>query len=257
VGKKAIAWMLAMGCLFVPVAFAAEQDSGASFEMPVDTIEIVGQASTALMRYQHIVVAMDAFERHISLAPASKLTFQLLKNGIGTKTRGVRVHLADNNMKRSLPLAIGKFGDISIPRDPAALADDAYLIVNRTKDALTIEPSIRSADLKRGVMRLGDLRLNCQVKMALRRAGLSFVQRTLAKVTRHGCDSMTIRKEVGAKKRFVAYIMRDGERVGHSNSERVNPAANTIDVPLNDASWSNDTLIEFLDEPFAEATQLH
>ena len=254
VRQKAIAGMLLMSWLFVPLASAAQEDSGDSFETPVKAIEIVGQASTVMMRYQHIVAAMDAFERHIALAPTSKLTFRLHKNEIGTETRGVKVHLAGDNIKH--PLAIMKYGNISISRNAAALADDANLVVNRKKSALTIESSVISAGLKPGVMRLGDMRLNCEVKKVLRNAGLGFVERTLAKALPAGCANMVMHKERWSNTPFAAYIMRDGERVGHSDGKSVDRVAKTITVPLNDLSWSDDTLIEFLYAPITDVTPL-
>jgi hypothetical protein len=242
------------GCCLLPgltYGAAAEEEPDA-FETPTQTVEVSGQASTVLLSYKQIIAGIDAFERGTALAPSATLTFRLFRLQSATKTRGVRLALVGDNLQR--PLAISRTGQVTIPRDPAALAASANLVVNRTTHALMIEPSVDSAGLPPGASRLGDLRLKCQVMAAMRGAKMSFLDRALARTRGSGCDQLTVTKTVGARTTFTGYTMRDGERVGSSDPARVSAAGDQIDIPLKDMSWSDDTLIYLKSVPNQPAT---
>ncbi|MGV7208164.1 hypothetical protein ACLB1G_09950 [Oxalobacteraceae bacterium A2-2] len=235
-GQRCVAMALAIGLACWPGPVAA-QDGDDYSALPA--VEITGQASTVLMRYAHVAAGLDAYQQHLALAPESSLTFRLYRLLPGVKTQGVQLELAGRGYRA--PLTLSANGRVAIARDPAALEDDADVLINRRKGAVAIEPSVDTPGLPQGARRLGDLRLECQVKNAMRAAGMHFFQRTLAAVLPTGCGAMRFRL-VDTTRAYTAYELRDGDRVALSPSGAVR-ADRSIAVPLDDASWPDHTLV--------------
>lgn len=239
IARVVFACGLVSGLVFGSSLPTAAQEEGEVSGTPLTAIEVSGQASTVLATYRQVMAGMDAFDRGIALAPDAKLSFQVLVAKQGTSGKGVRLELLGEHMRMSLPFA-GK-GRWTIPRDAAALADEANVVVNRKKDALKMQAEVQSPGLDEDTLRLGDLRLACKVTQAIRLAGMSFIERTLKRALVHGCDAMTLTASLNTRSRFLGYSLRNGERV--SESDTVNTVDNTVRIPLQDLGWPDDTLV--------------
>jgi hypothetical protein len=147
------------------LAFAA---GGAVAQDTTRSVEIQGVRNPDMKSYRAVVAGLDAFEDHHALAPAvTELRF-LLSARAGTKPpSGDPLYLRIVGNGDPVPVPIAADGTFTIPRVQSAIDDDADLILNRKKGVLKGRPDIRSPGLPDNVRRLGDLRLECQVMVAI------------------------------------------------------------------------------------------
>jgi hypothetical protein len=239
--QATLAWLcLVMVSTCPSVAFADE---------PMQVVEIPGMKDAELRSYRSLVAGFEAFDAHRKLAPAAALRFRLVRNGDPDPraTEGLAIRIVGKG--DAIPVAVAADGVFSVPRIDSAYDDDAELILNRKRGQFRGMPDVRTPGLPQNVRRLGDLRLECRVMMGIVKYHLGFAARAfITTMMRTGdwCSFKEFQYGVTSTARVSAVSLVDGERrlSGKADEWR-------FEVPIGDASWPDDTLVELTFAPEA------
>ena len=231
-------------CIFnIALALAA---GGAAAQDATPSVEVQGVKNPDMRSDRAVVAGIDAFEEHHALAPAvPELRFRLSARGKAELPAGDALYLRIVGNGDPVPVPVAPDGTFSVPRVQSAIDDDADLILNRRKGVLKGRPEIRTPGLPDNVRRLGDLRLECQVMVAIAKKEMGLMMNLFINtltLTPNWCD-ITVHKK---KMKFPFASLRaldsaeivDGER--HAPIE-VNDFS--FDTPIADAAWSNEARI--------------
>ena len=233
-----VLYALLMGAL--PAAHADE---------PVPTVQVKAITDPEMRSYRDIAAGLDAFDRHRALAPNAALRFRMRhKNGPpATAADGLQLRLASDDGSFQEPVPIDGEGLLTVARNRAADDADATFILNQKNGLYTGHPEVRTAGLPDNVRRLGDLRLECRVTVAIFKEQIPF----LAKAT---LNTLMLTSDWCAKKEFnygtltpragVTGVLRDGERTRTLETHDWD-----VLVPIGDTSWPDDALVQFDEEP--------
>ncbi|HZX29067.1 MAG TPA: hypothetical protein VFF16_18475, partial [Telluria sp.] len=120
------------------------------------------------------------------------------------------------------------------------LDEDANVLVLAAGRRTSAWPRVRSRGLAQDTLRLGDLRLECAVAVAIARAGLAWMSRAAldraAGADVWGLEGVTWWLSEGAAVRR-AVIRQPGQRA------ELAVRASRLAVPVAERAWSNDALI--------------
>ena len=216
-------------------------------EDPVPSVQVKGITDPEMRSYRSIVAGLDAFDAHRALAPHATLRFRMRhKNGPpATAADGLQLRLASDDGSFQETVPIDAEGLLTVARNPAAYDADATFILNQKNGLYTGHPEVRTADLPDNVRRLGDLRLECRVTIAIFKEQIAF----LAKAT---LNTLMTTSDWCAKKGFnygalaprsgAKAVLRDGERTRALESHGWD-----VVVPIGDTGWPDDALVQFDD----------
>ncbi|MES2320256.1 MAG: hypothetical protein V4631_22490 [Pseudomonadota bacterium] len=188
---------------------------------------------------------LDAFDEYRQLAPNANLKFNLIKHGDepGKKPNwdGVRLRLAGNEI--SIPVPIEANGTFILPRSKEAYDDDADVLVNLKKSQVHFWLEVRTPGIPPNARRLGDIRLECKVIMAIARKELSFAQRALGNAAFRTTDWCS------APRASIGTQLPDwsiNTTVSFGGQRKVLPSHRaSFAAPIQDKSLPDDALIEF------------
>lgn len=133
----------------------------------------------------------------------------------------------------------------TVARERMAVERKAEMVLNQKRRDYRIEPWVRTAELPDQAYRLGDVRLECEVMMAIGKEEMSLmmsVTMTALMRTTHWCGYFT-----DADKRYSVSTHTPITRATLHEGER------RLDLPLNaqgfeveiaDASWSDEARID-------------
>lgn len=259
----AILISLANGCAgdaHAQVPAAMEDD-----ELPAVTVK--GNRSAQVWAYRTLEAGLDVFERkRDELAPEAALRFVVRNYQPGAFPTGAAVKVIGEQTDISIPVtADGGFEMVrsaSAHRDKADVALAVGEIVatgTRPKSASIYPlPEVRSPHLPAGTWRLGDLRLQCSIQLAIFEDTLNLLELAGFKTLTLGRDpcGRGVKVNGGISFRtpqpFDSATLIDGER---RLLTQVGKQQRSYRAPVRDDSWSNDTLIEFqfsvIPEPLA------
>ncbi len=224
------------------IAAAAHADDPAANADPVQSVNVPGTKNPELRPYRAMLAGLDAFDAHHALAPkAPEVKFVLRARDGVTTLAGTSLRIAGGATAIAVPIAAD--GSFVLPRDQGAYDDDADLILNRKRGLFGGNADVHTPGLPDNVRRLGDLRLECEVMMAIAKKELSFLTRVAVNAmigsewchvtktwySQHSPAALASATLVWGERRLDAQI--GGQRTSYS-------------VPLADASWPDDTLIE-------------
>jgi hypothetical protein len=247
----AIAVGMALSC-GAPGAVAQD---GEIQRVPVD-----GVRDPLMQSYRAVVKGLDKFDEEHALAPAApEVRFRILANTSKAKCIGLcgsADRLPDANDrdftlriagdKVSLTVPVSPDGLFSVPRSEAAYDDKADLILNRKKGSYKIKAEIRTPGLPDNVRRLGDLRLECKVQVAIAKEEIPFWAVALVNSILLSGDwcVATVKGEVikfpfSTDRPLLTATLTAGDR-----SAKLNSAKRRFEVPLGDRSWPDDALVE-------------
>ncbi|WP_229509491.1 hypothetical protein [Massilia sp. CCM 8734] len=241
-------------------AGAARDDAAA----PMQTVLVPYVRDPVDKSYRKMMAGVARFEREHALASAASLRFRLLPRLPTTDMRGVAVRIAGERI--SVPLALDGDNSFVLPRNEAALREDAAVIANRRGDSLTWRAAIHSPGVAPGTRRLGDLRLECRVGIE---AGLvsnssplfGWLSDALSNADQV-CASADGNYLFFAERPVFAVTVRHGARVEvlpfamlyaggrlTANDLRFCDCQVLLDrsyyAPIFDASWPDDAIVEF------------
>lgn len=258
VAARRPARVLAVALLLAQLACAPAMAQVAEGEE--QSVVVPGIRNPAMKSYRAMLAGLDAFDAQRALAPtAPELRFRLRSvagNPAGSAAGvldGVSVRIAGATTSIALPLAADR--SFALPRDAAAEDEDAELVLNKS-GGFRWDASVHSADVPAGMRRLGDLRLECQVLVAIGKKEMGFVLRAAANMIIMASDWCMSDK----MKTFQVTSLRALERATLVAGERRLPlelAQHRMQfyVPLHDRTFPDSALVEleFAPQPVATA----
>jgi hypothetical protein len=202
----------------------------------------VNSIRNAEMRsYRSIWAGLDAFDEHRALAPAAPLRFRLLRpdGEPASAADGLALRLASDD--GSVPVPIGADGVLEIARSQAAYDADATFILNRKSGQFSARADIRTPGLPENVRRLGDLRLECRVTVAIAKDQINFLARAAINTLMLGSDWC------GKKDMHVAFPAErelEGATISHGGrSLALELHGKAYMAPIGSPAWPDDALI--------------
>lgn len=247
---------------FIFATLLALAAAGAGAQDATPSVEVQGVKNPDMRSYRAVVAGLDAFEKHHALAPAvPELRFRLAPRS-GADLAAQETAAAEPLYLRivgngdPIPVPVAPDLTFAVPRNESAYDDDADLILNRKKGVLKGRPEVRTPGLPENVRRLGDLRLECQVMVAIGKKEIGLVLtlfvNTVA-MTTNWCDMSFNKKKVNfwfASLHALdsAEIVDGGRRVALEITDF------SFQPPIAEPDWSDEARIElhYAPEPTAE-----
>lgn len=242
--KIKIAFFLFCASISV-VAQAQDNDSSSK----TDRIEITSLKGPGLKSYSQMLKGLKVYQEMKHLAPDSELYFILIPKTGKTRAEGVTMRLASD--ESSMPISIDATGKFQLPLMELKSEDEYDLILNRPKGQFEIAAYVKSANLPDNTKRMGDLRLECQVRWAIEKQDVSVVFSSYVKLLASGnpCTSKTVNVYFYAPT-GIASVSLDTPKLSRSfevNSNR------QYTLPLAKTDISDDSLVNYSSN--AAATQ--
>lgn len=235
---------------FSHIAAHAGTQADAPAEAPADasqSIHINSIRNPELKSYRVMAAGLDAFDEYHALAPrAREVRFQLIA-GSGAPADAMRdlsLRIAGNESAIPLPLAAD--GSFTLPRSAQAESEDADLITNKKKGQYRWQPAVHSEGVPAGIRRLGDLRLQCQVTIAIAKKEIPFWVRTLVGTllrTTNWCSAEQLKLGTRSDVPLASATLLDGER---RIALKVEKEGRSFLSPIGDTRYADDTLIELI-----------
>ncbi|MYN03533.1 hypothetical protein GTP41_15660 [Pseudoduganella sp. DS3] len=238
--------------VFAMLLACAAAGTGAQEATP--SVEVQGVKNPDMRSYRAVVAGLEAFEKHRALAPAvPELRFRLAPRSSASVEQDAANAAAEEPLYLRIvgngdpiPVPIAADGTFSVPRVQSAIDDDADLILNRKKGVLKGRPEVRTPGLPDNVRRLGDLRLECQVMVAIAKKEvglmLTLFVNTVA-MTSNWCDISVDKKKINFT--FASLRMIDGaEMVDGERRKTLETGDFGFQVPLGEVEWSDNARIE-------------
>ena len=204
-----------------------------------------GDGKPMAWRYRVLAAGQDLFDKRApSLAPGATLAFSLPKVEDGDNH--VQIVKAEGALNLPMPTPTS----FRLVRDEAAAQENADVVVNRRfAPGVMNHPNVqvRSPGLAADTRRLGDLRLACQVQVAMAKTEDMKLRMLVAVGSMFGldlCEKMKI-DEIDAPRGFARVMFEHaGRQVVYS---RKGPAEQTMPT-LSDRAWPDDTRISYLND---------
>lgn len=256
----------AVAVLAAPVSSAWAQDQSAT--LPPVNVTGTQLRDPVEKSYRRMLRGMDLFERlRPAMAPGASLRFRVLQRKPGVRLDDLELAILARGI--DIPIDVAPDRTFVLPRDAKAQAADAVVTPNRKALTMTWRADVRTPGLPSNARRLGDLRLECQVGME---AGLvsnspSWIVRlydaldtTPAYCSRANNQYLFFADRPLFGVTLVAGSRREALPVGRLWAGATDDAGlrqdlpfcdcemlvdRTYFVPLQDASWPDDTLVVF------------
>ena len=130
---------------------------------PVPQVKVGATRDPVDKSYRKMMQGVERFERDHALAPQASLRFRLLPRQPGVDMQGVTLRIAGDTV--SVPLPLSEDNSFAPVRNEQALREDAVLIANRKASTMSWRAQVVTPGLPAGTRRLGDLRLECRAGM--------------------------------------------------------------------------------------------
>lgn len=243
---------------FLPVlAILALCHITAHADAPADTgqsIHVNSIRNPELKSYRVMAAGLDAFDDYHALAPkAREVRFQLIPgpDAPADIMQDVALRIAGSDTTINLPLSAN--GSFVLSRSAQADSEDADLVTNKKQGQFRWQASVRSDDVPPGMRRLGDLRLQCQVTVAIAKKEIPFLIRTLIATklrTTDWCSAGALKMGTHSDPAIASATLLDGER---RVDLKVEKAGRSFLAPIGDTRYGDDTLIELVLKDAGEA----
>jgi hypothetical protein len=220
-----------------------------------EEIKVNAMRDPEVRKYKAIVAGLDAFDEYHGMAPAvPALQFRVEPRRGADKPVLPAARLGGDD-GFSLALAVDTDGMFTVPRSQSALEANAELVLNQKRRHYRVTPVVRSPGLPDHVRRLGDLRLECRVQVAIVKEEIPLwvvlAANTILR-TRDWCG-FTFEGKSGFTFKHT-HALRAAVLVDGNRSALLETEGKGFRVPLGDTGWSDDTLVELELEPVAETT---
>lgn len=195
--------------------------------------------------YRAIAAGMDAFDEEHVMAPAVPLLRFSVRARSGAPLAGPMpaARLAADDFSVALPL--DGDGLVTVPRSQAAWDANAELILSRKRKEVRVWPYVRTPGLADNQFRMGDLRLQCRVLIAIVKKEAPFWAVGLVNtvmLTSDWCSFFTDSNRTWseyAPAPISGAVLAEGNR-----SAKLRVRGRQFELPIGDTSWGNDALIE-------------
>lgn len=205
-------------------------------------VEISAYKGPELRSYAQMLKGLLAYRDKRQHAPDSELYFILIPKKKEMRLEGLTMRLASDETSTTIPVDAG--GKFQLPLIELKSDNEYDLILNRPKGQFYIKPYVKSANLPPDLKRMGDLRLECQVRWAIEKQDVSVVFSTYVKLLSGGnpCEARTVAVYFFAPMGVEAVTFDTGMK------KYVIPvnAEGKYTLPLEDKSISDDVLVTFV-----------
>lgn len=231
-------------CL-APILSTAQSTQSPDDAAPMQSVSVSAVKDPEIRSYRSMLAGLVAFEKNHSLAPAApELRFVLspmLKDSVADY-RHAKLSIRGDTV--SIPVPIDTDNSFAIPRSKEAEDENADLILDLRKGEIRGRPDIRTPGVPENTRRLGDLRLECEVRSAIAKAETNFVFRSAiaaATLGRGLCQSAKMKMGFFAGRKIQEVTLVAGDR--HEPLTRF--SGPHYFPPVGDKDWPDDTLIHF------------
>jgi hypothetical protein len=207
-------------------------------------VAVAGTRDPDWKPYRKMLAGIDAFDHYHSLAPKAELKFILRPQQPNLTLADLKLRIVGDSTSIEVPIAADY--TFSVPRDESAAKDDADLRLNSKKGLFRWRPDIRTPGVSGGTRRLGDLRLECEVRWAVDKFDASFIQLAYLVPLGGVCHTSRSRIFYATASPIAGATLVSGTRREKLPAERLDAKDRTrYAPPLHDQSWPDDTLVEF------------
>ncbi len=243
------------GALLVGGTAGAAPDQPAAQVKELDPVHVNAMRNPEVRKYKAILAGLDSFDKYHGLAPAvGKLRFRFTPRGKDDSPLPLAVRLVgDNGFK--LPLSIDADGRFVVPRSEQAEDAGAELELNRKRRVYRTTPDIRTPGLAENQRRLGDLRLECKVMIAIGKEEMPLWAVVLVngillrsdwcgffgdeKSSAYGGVAKEANFGYRAERPLSQAVLIDGNR-----SALLEVEGSSFNVPIGNSTWSDDAIVE-------------
>lgn len=223
-------------------AGAAAQESAAPPDAP-QVVYVAASKDPEWKTYAAFAAGLELHEQLRHLAPQAPLRFILRPQRRDASYAGVTLQLKGDTT--SIPVPIAPDGTFALPYSEAALADNAELMLNRKKGTFRWRPDIHSPGVPDNARRLGDLRLECEVRWAIEQHELPYLMRKVFNAAGGPCHSASIKVDFLSGRPIAAMrLVAPGRRVALP-AALIEHEGRIFMPPLHETSWPDDALVEF------------
>ena len=225
----------------------------------VQKVPVNGVKNPEMKSYRAVWKGLEKFDDEHALAPAvPELRFRLMLNKGRNKCIGmcsgsslavldgheqVALRIAGDDVSVQVPIAAD--GYFSVPRSEALYDANADLILNQREGSYKFAADIRTPGLPGNVRRLGDLRLECKVEVAIIKEEIPFWIVALANsvlLSRDWCMASMGKEKANfsfySPAPLIGATLTFGDR-----SEKLKTREHSFLVALGDKSWPDDAMI--------------
>lgn len=192
----------------------------------------------ATVNFPQIARGIAAFEANRKLAPDAKLSFSFVDLTAYATPLKIRRESGDT----SVLLEPDSDGNLNL-EDPSSLGDkDAALVMNRRMGEVRVQPHVLSPGTSPTLLRMGDLRLLCEVTWGMQKSEVSATVRGLYWMLGGPCKSKNSALNIQTAKNTRA---QEVEIAQGQRTQRLQPnaARNAFSVPIHDRSWGDDAIV--------------
>ncbi|RZA33459.1 MAG: hypothetical protein EOP92_20795 [Lysobacteraceae bacterium] len=245
---------ITLGTLLLCGSAAAAEDKPAR---ELEPVHVNAMRNPEVKKYKVILAGLDAFDRDRKLAPAAeRLRFRLRAQGKDASAQPLAIRLVGDG-GFNMPLVIDADKRFVVPRSEAAEDSESELELNRKRRVYRTDPDIRTPGLAANQRRLGDLRLECKVTVAMAKAEIpTFWVLTINTILLRTdwCnffgDPEDFRWEGVSKKAHFPFRsdkpLLEALLVDENRSAKLEVKGGTYHVPIGNLTWSDDAMIELV-----------
>ncbi len=214
--------------------------AGAMAQEPPRQVEVKGIKDPQMRSYRSVWAGLDAFDKHRALAPNADPVRFRIKPYLANKD-GAIDGITLNIVGRGDPIPVQvENGQFTIARIKAAYDDKADLMFNHKRHLFKTFAEVRTPGVPPNARRLGDLRLECQVNVAIVKEEAPFYIVAAANallVTTDWCKKVGIQLSVPSEGLSKVTLV-DGDRRKEVKLEDLTMHTST------DLTWPDDSLLE-------------
>jgi hypothetical protein len=249
-----------LSCLLMCKLAAAQADDPAAAPKP-QVVTITGNFSTDLRPYSWYLPGLREFRQYRRLAPHAALRFGLVSASTGKPLPLLQARLEKRDLWKEWiqDLPVDQEGWFTLPESEEAERRNANVMISRRSSAnVSWMIDVQTPGLPPRTYRLGDLRLECRVYLAI-----EWDKWRGAKVMgqeAHGVRTPPMDAACGGPRwiflntrpwpRLESYLLRDGERrIGYEvKGWPISAKSLPLELAQDEGSppWSDDTLVEFV-----------
>jgi hypothetical protein len=230
--------IIAISLLLSTPLFAAEMAS-APEAIKLESVTTSGIKDADWKPYATMLKGMDAYEKFKHHAPTAPLKFIIRPEKGRALIPGLALRIEDEANSIAVPIA--EDGTFVLPRDQTLADRKAELVLNKPKGYRWTARILSDHSLE-NVWRLGDMRLSCEIMMAINKDDLPFYIRT-ALLAINPCYSSVVGFHrilpPNATEVIAVYAgKREKIELHEENGQLV------FRIPFNDEKYTDDTLFE-------------
>jgi hypothetical protein len=233
--------MLALACCATPAhaGDAVAGDAVAGDEAPA-VVTVSSVRDPELKSYRTLLKSYKVVDQFRALAPGADFRF-VLRPPPGAPAKDLSLRIADGANSVHVPVA--EDNTFELPRLAAFENADAELLLNVKKGQARWRPLVRTPGLAPDTRRLGDLRLECEIRWAVEYDELPFVKRNVFRALGGPCHSGKVTVHFGVSRPLASATMVDGER---RRELRLDDGGYSFIPPLHDDAFDNEALVQLV-----------